>query len=80
MHLGRESLTGMHLGRVSLTGVYLGRVSLIGVHLIGIYLAGVWLIGVRLSLSEFQFRPHGLPLCWVACGGVLWCPRILFLK
>jgi hypothetical protein len=20
-------------------------------------------------------KPHGLPLCWVACGGVLWCPE-----
>ena len=19
-------------------------------------------------------KPHGPPLCWVACGGVLWCP------
>jgi hypothetical protein len=22
-------------------------------------------------------KPHGLPLCWVACGGVLWCPRMV---
>jgi hypothetical protein len=22
-------------------------------------------------------KPHGPPLCWVACGGVLWCPRMV---
>src|SRR5271163_4016251 len=22
-------------------------------------------------------KPHGLPLCWVARGGVLWCPRMI---
>ena len=25
-------------------------------------------------------KPHGLPLCWVACGGVLWCPRMVPIK
>jgi hypothetical protein len=22
-------------------------------------------------------KPHWLPLCWVACGGVLWCPLMV---
>ena len=22
-------------------------------------------------------KPHELPLCWVACGGVLWCSRMV---
>ena len=25
-------------------------------------------------------KSHGLPLCWVAYGGVLWCPRMLPYK
>jgi hypothetical protein len=22
-------------------------------------------------------KPYGPPMCWVACGGVLWCPRMV---
>jgi hypothetical protein len=28
------------------------------------------------DLSPMSCRT-GIPLCWVACGGVLWCPRMV---
>jgi hypothetical protein len=51
---------------------------------IGVYLVCVHLLQARMQLVSVRvlnfrkiFIPVGIPLCWVAYGGVLWCPRMV---
>ena len=81
VHPSRVSLTG-----VSLTGVHLllacisyRRISYRRASLTGIYLAGMWLYTCDfLTALPIPILSHtSRTLCWVACGGVLWCPRMV---
>jgi hypothetical protein len=72
---------------VHLMGGHLMGGHLIGVHLIGGHLwAGIlearilwaWASRAEIATLILPPGPHpGIPLCWVAYGGVLWWPRMV---
>jgi hypothetical protein len=86
-HLMSGHLMGGHLIGVHLMSGHLMGGHLIGVHLIGGHLwAGIlearilwaWASRAEIATLILPPGPHpGIPLCWVAYGGVLWWPRMV---
>jgi hypothetical protein len=68
---------GHHIGGY-LMGVHIMGGHLMGVHLMGIPTLWAWTSRAEIATLILPSGPHpGIPLCWVACGGVLWWPRMV---